>query len=107
MGDLQVGLPSVTWKGEANRLRGDHIDLAASAACACICDAERLSSPLQVKSQNDLAILTRVPTRIKVAACADESQPVKNSPCVGPDALIALVRLLARQAARECALPAR
>jgi hypothetical protein len=32
---------------------------------------------------------------------------VKNSPCVGPDALIALVRLLARQAARECALPAR
>ena len=29
---------------------------------------------------------------------------VKNSPSVGPDALIALVRLLARQAAREFVL---
>jgi hypothetical protein len=38
------GLPSVTWKGEANRLSGDHIHLAASAACACIWDAERLKS---------------------------------------------------------------
>jgi hypothetical protein len=34
------GLLSVTWKGEANRLSGDHIHLAASAACACIWDAE-------------------------------------------------------------------
>jgi hypothetical protein len=35
------GLPSVTWKGEANRLSTDHIHLAASAACACIWDKQR------------------------------------------------------------------
>ena len=34
------GLPSVTWKGEANRLRGNHIHLAANAACAFIWDAK-------------------------------------------------------------------
>jgi hypothetical protein len=34
------GLPSVIWKGEANRLRGNHIHLAASAACAFIWAAE-------------------------------------------------------------------
>jgi hypothetical protein len=33
-------LPSVTWKGEANRLRGNHIHLAANAACAFIWDAK-------------------------------------------------------------------
>jgi hypothetical protein len=33
-----------------------------------------------------------------------QSTSTKSSPSVGPDALIALVRLLARQAAREFAL---
>jgi hypothetical protein len=35
-----------------------------------------------------------------------ETTSTKSSSCVGPDALIALVRLLARQAAREFAMHA-
>jgi hypothetical protein len=54
------------------------------------------------KADNDLAILTRLPIRIKrIGMRRRPSTSTKSSPSAGPDALIALVRLLARQAACE------
>jgi hypothetical protein len=69
-------LPSVTWKGEANRLRGDHIHLAGSAPCACIWDAERLKS-LKVRPPESCSVCRgpRFPGRPK---CPKISAPPKN-----------------------------